>query len=211
MNLPITPRQKQMLSIIYDYIKNEGYPPTFVEMREQLHVVSNQSIIDLLNKLKKASLIQKNEGARSIAIRPLGYKLLGKPPLAPILGITTAGTPAETIEISGEWKKLSADVAKLNADVLMLRVIGDSMINAGIDDGDIVLVQTKNEFVSSEIVLADLDGESTIKRFISEDKPPYVYLKPENPKYKNILFKDTVRLRGKVVSVLKNNQWKSIK
>ena len=65
--------------------------------------------------------------------------------------------------------------------------------------------------MSKEIVLADFGGESTIKRFISEDKPPYVYLKPENPKYNNILFTDEVRLKGKVVSVFKNNQWKSVK
>ncbi len=93
----------------------------------------------------------------------------------------------------------------------MLRISGDSMINAGIDDGDMVLVQSKKEFVSKEIVLAEVDGNSTIKRFISEDKPPYVYLKPENPNYENIPFTDEVRLRGKVISILKNNIWKSIK
>ena len=61
------------------------------------------------------------------------------------------------------------------------------MINAGIDDNDTVLVQTKKEFTSGEVVLANKAGDATIKRFISEDKPPYVYLKPENPEYQNIL------------------------
>ena len=93
----------------------------------------------------------------------------------------------------------------------MLKVSGDSMINAGIDDGDAVLVQTKKEFVSGEIVLADNGGEATIKRFMSDDKPPYVYLKPENPKYGNILFTDEVRLKGKVISVFNKEQWKSVK
>lgn len=206
-----TPRQKQLLGMIYDFIRDTGYPPSFEEMRENLGVVSNQSIIDLLNKLKKGNFIKKDEGARSIAIKHLGYELLGHPRLAPILGTTTAGTPAEVIEITGEWQKLPGHVARLDAEVFMLRVFGDSMINAGIDNGDIVLVQSKKEFVSGEVVLADLAGESTIKRFISEDKPPYVYLKPENPKYGNILFTDTVELKGKVVSVLKNNQWKPVK
>ena len=207
----VTERQKQLLWVIYDFIKSTGYPPTFEEMRENLGVSSNQSIADLLEKLKKSNVIKKETGARTLAILPLGYEILGAPQLVPFLGVTTAGMPAEAIEISGEWQALSSNVAKLQSDIFMLRISGDSMINAGIDDGDVVLVQTKKEFISKEIVLAEVGGDSTIKRFISEDKPPYVYLKPENPKYKNILFTDEVRLKGKVVSVLKNNYWKQVK
>lgn len=85
------------------------------------------------------------------------------------------------------------------------------MINAGIEDGDVVLVQAQKEFVSGDIVLAHIGEDATIKRFMSIDKPPYTYLKPENPKYNNILFTDEVRLTGKVISVLKNGYWKPIK
>jgi len=85
------------------------------------------------------------------------------------------------------------------------------MINAGIDDGDAVLVQSMKEFVSGDIVFAEIRDEGTVKRFISEDKPPYVYLKPENPNHKNILFTDEVRLKGKVISVLKSERWQSVK
>lgn len=207
----VTERQKQLLWVIYDFIKSTGYPPTFEEMRENLGVSSNQSIVDLLEKLKKSSVIKKDTGARTLAILPLGYKILGAPQLVPVLGVTTAGMPAEAIEITGEWQMLSPDVSKLQADVFMLRISGDSMINAGIDDGDVVLVQSKKEFVSGEVVLAHKDGEATIKRFISEDKPPYVYLKPENPKYENILFTDTTELKGKIISILKNNYWRPVK
>ena len=207
----VTERQKQLLGVIHDFIKSTGYPPTFEEMRENLGVSSNQSIADLLEKLKKASVIKKNMGARTLAILPLGYEILGMPQLVPFLGITTAGIPAEAIEITGEWQALSSNVAKLQSDIFMLRISGDSMINAGIDDGDVVLVQTKKEFVSGEIVLADNGGEATIKRFISKDRPPYVYLKSENPKYENILFTDETRLKGKVISVLKNGYWNKIK
>ena len=181
-------------------------------MRQNLGVSSNQSILDLLEKLSKKSFIKRNEGnARNVAILPRGYKELGEPSLTPFLGVTSAGAPIEAIEISGEWREMSGEVSKLDSDIFMLRISGDSMINAGIDDGDVVLVQTKKEFVSGELVLAYKDGESTIKRFISEDKPPYVYLKPENPNYQNILFTDTTELKGKVISVFKNNYWKSIK
>ena len=212
MNILITTRQKDLLFIIYEYIKNSGFPPTIAEMRQKLGVSSNQSILDLLEKLRQKGIIQRKDGAsRNIAILPIGYDLLGSPSLVPFLGVSAAGAPIEAIEITGEWRKVPGNVARLESDIFMLRIYGDSMINAGIDDGDIVLVQTKKEFISGEVVLAEVSGDTTIKRFISEDKPPYVYLKPENPKYQNILFTDETELKGKVISVLKNNYWKSIK
>lgn len=180
-------------------------------MRSALGVSSNQSVVDLLEKLHRGGFVKKGGGARSIAILRLGYEALGRPPLAPVLGITTAGAPAEAIEIAGEWQALPGNVARLASTVFILHVRGDSMINAGIADGDLVLVQEKTEFVSGEIVLADVEGEYTIKRFVSEDKPPYTYLKPENPEYPLILFKDNTELKGKVLSCLKNNQWQAVK
>jgi len=210
--MQVTTRQKELLAIIYGYIKDTGFPPTIGEMREQLGVVSNQSIIDLLGKLRDKGLIKRNEGsARNIAILPMGYGALEKPSLVPFLGIAAAGFPIEAIEISGEWQQVSQDVAKLDANIFMLRISGDSMINAGIDDGDAVLVQTKKEFISGEIVYAQIGDEGTIKRFMSDDKPPYVYLKPENPKYELIPFTHEMELKGKIISVLKNNYWQSVK
>ncbi|OGD89858.1 repressor LexA, partial [Candidatus Curtissbacteria bacterium RIFCSPHIGHO2_02_39_8] len=180
----LTERQKQLLEVIYKYIKGTGYPPSFEEMKNSLGVVSNQSVIDLLMKLEGQKLIKRNEfQARGIVILPLGYEILGEPPLIPFLGISHAGSPITAVEIQGEWQQLSPQVAKLEDDVFILRVSGDSMINAGIDDGDKVLVRSQKEFSSGDIVMADVDGESTIKRFVSDDSPPYVYLKPENPKY----------------------------
>lgn len=212
MELIVTTRQKELLGVIYDFIKNSGYPPTFAEMRENLGVSSNQSILELLEKLSQKGFIKRNEGnARNVTILPMGYRELEEPSLTPFLGVTSAGAPIEAIEITGEWRALPGEVSKLESDIFMLRISGDSMINAGIDDGDVVLAQTKKEFISGEVVLAEKDGETTVKRFISEDKPPYVYLKPENPKYQNILFTDDTQLKAKVISVLKNNYWKSIK
>lgn len=204
----LTERQRQLLEVIYRYIKDTGYPPSFEEMKDSLGVVSNQSVIDLLMKLEGQKLIKRNESqARGIVILPLGYEILGEPPLIPFLGVSHAGSPVAAVEIQGEWQQLSPQVAKLADEVFILRVSGDSMINAGIDDQDKVLVRTQKEFSSEDIVLADVDGESTIKRFISEDKPPYLYLKPENPKYKIMYFTEKVTLKGKVISINKRGQW----
>ncbi len=207
----LTKRQKELLQILYNHIKQEGYPPSFEEMKDKLNVSSNQSVIDLLLKLEHQKLIKRNESqARGIAILPLGYEVLEQPPLVVFLGITSAGTPIEPIEITGEWQDVSKDAALLREEVFLLKISGDSMINAGIDNGDVVLVQSKKEFVTNEVVLAQIDDEKTVKRFISDDNPPYVYLKPENPNYPLIPFTDSMRLVGKVISVLKSGQWRHV-
>lgn len=208
----LTKRQFDLLSVIYNYLKDSGYPPTFEEMRLNFGVSSNQSVLDHLTQLEKRGAIKRSESsARGIAILPLGYELLGRPFLTPFLGFTSAGSPIEAIEISGEWQTMSRDVAKLSGEVFLLKIAGHSMINAGIDDGDVVLVQSQKEFVSGDIVLARIGDESTVKRFVSEDKPPYVYLKPENPRYPIQPFNEETRLTGKVISVIKNGHWKPVK
>lgn len=209
MEKTITKRQKDLLDIIYRYIKDTGYPPTFEEMRTLLGVTSNQSVIDLLNQLEKKKIVKRNESAaRGIVILPLGYEALGEKPLVPFLGISHAGAPIDMFEITGEWRPLSNEVSQLSNDVFLLKISGDSMINAGIDDGDRVLVEVRKEFSTGDIVLANLDGKSTVKRFISDDHPPFVYLKPENPSYPIIPFTHKMRLIGKVISILKQEQWK---
>lgn len=208
----ITERQKQLLRIVYDFLTHTGYAPSFEEMREHLGVVSNQSVTDLLEKLRFGGYVRKGTGARSLAITLLGYETLGRPALAPVLGTTAAGAPVEAIEITGEWQQLGSEVARLAEEVFVLKISGDSMINANINDGDAVLVRASKEFVSGDIVYAEIGDGGTVKRFISEDKPPYVYLKPENPRYGNILFTDEVQLKGKVVSVFKEgNAWRPIR
>ena len=200
-----------MLSIVYNYIKDSGYSPSIEEMRESLKVSSNQSVLDLLYNLEKKQMIKRVEGvARSIAILPLGYEILDKSRLAPFLGASHAGVPVEPITIDGDWQTLPGGTSILKDQVFLLKINGDSMINAGIDDGDTVLVKQQKEFISGDIVLAKVGNQTTIKRFMSDDKPPYLYLKPENPKYDIIYFTEDVFLDGKVISILKKGQWQSI-
>jgi len=206
----VTERQKELLSIIYEYIKDTGYPPTFEDMRERLNVSSNQSIIDLLGKLKDKNLIKRESGFRSIAILPLGYKVIDKPSLVAFLGTTSAGAPIESIGVDGEWQSMPSHdekLKKLKDEVFLLKISGDSMVNAGINDGAIVLVKTQKEFVSGDIVYAQIGDSATVKRFISEDKPPFLYLKPENPNYSIIHFTEDVLLKGKIISIIKNGRW----
>lgn len=200
------------MSIIYRYIKDTSYPPTFEEMRDNLGVASNQSIIDLLFKLEKQNLIERTESlARTLKILPLGYKALDLPPLVAFLGTSSAGAPIEELDTAGEWEQISSEAARLKGEVFLLKISGDSMINAGIESGDMVLIRSQKEFVSGDIVLVQAPDGATIKRFISDDTPPYVYLKPENPKYQIIPFTHEMRMTGKVISNIRNGQWLKVK
>ena len=206
-----TKRQLELLGIIYRYTEETGYPPTFEDMRERLGVRSNQSVLDHLKNLEERKLIKREEGsARSLVVTLSGYNTLGRPPLVSVLGTTAAGLPTEPIEVLGEWQKLSTEVAAPKNEIFALKISGDSMIDAGINDGDLVLVQKQKEFVSGDVVLAEHEGESTIKRFISDETPPFIYLKPENSKYSVIPVTENTYLKGKVVAVLRKGFWSSV-
>lgn len=202
----LTKRQKEVLNIIYNHIKSSGFPPSFEEFKEELEISSNQSLLDLLKHLEEKGYIKREEGsARAIRILRKGFDALRVPLFMPVVGTTSAGQFIEAIEEAGTWQELSKDVYKLNFDESMiLRVNGDSMIGAGIDDGDMVIVRRAREFNSGEIVLAASMEGTTVKRFISESRR--IYLKPENPKYNIIPFTEEARLIGKVVFNLTKNR-----
>lgn len=207
-----TKRQKELLGIIYNSIINDGFPPSFEQMREELGISSNQAVLDLLNGLEKKKLIKREDKtARSIVILPLGYKSLKKEPLIPAFGSVQAGPFTQTFELDGSWRSVSDDVMRFQNDVFIIKVSGDSMINAQIEDGSTLLVQKAEHFVTGDIVVAHAPDGETVKRFISQDAPPYMFLQPENPKYDIILFGDEVELQGKVVAKLEGEMWRPFK
>lgn len=204
MSKNITQKQKKVLEFIYETIKFSGYPPTLAEIKEMLGVSSNQSVLNFLASLEKKGYIKKEENiARGLKILPLGFKILEKDSLVPVAGKSAAGAFVETIETFGEWMTLPGAVEKetvkqSQADVFIIQVYGDSMINANINNGDVLLVKKTREFKSGDIVVARSDDGTTVKRFIAE-ADGRSYLKPENPAYKNIpIFEDTI-FDGKVI------------
>lgn len=196
----ITKRQKQALRAIFNSLKDSGYPPTLADLREELDVSSNQAVLDLLKILEEKSFIKKEEGtARGIRILKNGFEVLGQNFIAPFVGTSSVGHYVQAFE-EVQWKTVG-DVEITN-DILV-KVRGDSMTGAGIYDGDVVVVRESKEFKNGDIVLARNNDETTVKRFV-HDKGR-VYLKPENPKYKNIPIYPNTRLVGKVVKIVKLN------
>lgn len=194
----ITARQAEVLKLIYKSILDSGYPPTLAELREALNVSSNQAVLDILKILEDKGYIEKAEGtARGLRILDKGIQELGLKQIAPLVGTSAAGPYMQAYEVN-EWQVVG-DV-QITSNDRLVRISGDSMIGAGIEDGDIVIVRNAREFKNKDIVLARWDGETTVKRFIHNDGK--VYLKPENPKYRNIPIYPETRLLGKVVGIL---------
>ena len=196
----VTERQKEVLRIIYDNLISVGFPPSFSELREKLKISSNQALLDIFSRMEKNNLIRREEGsARGIKILRKGYQEISVQPLVPIVGTTAAGSFTEAIEEIGAWQSLSKDVETIADDVIVVRVMGDSMINAGIKDGDLILIKRDTKFSSGDIVLAQTPDGTTVKRYVLQDKPPYRLLKPENPKYSVIPITGETQLIGKLV------------
>ncbi|MBA3047211.1 transcriptional repressor LexA [Patescibacteria group bacterium] len=201
----ITPKQKKVLEIIYNNIELTGFPPTLADLKNELNVSSNQAVLNYLETLEKKGYIERVEGqARGIKIMPLGYKILNKDQLVPVVGESAAGPFFETLEATQfNWTTLPGEVLnnkkiKQSEEVFIIKVRGDSMINAGINDEDMLLVKKTREFKSGDIVVARSDDGTTVKRFVAEPDGR-AYLKPENPAYKNIpIFEETI-FEGKVI------------
>jgi len=175
----ITKRQKEVLSFIYTSLKDAGFPPSFRDIKENFDFKSNQAVLDHLLALEGKSLISREgKSARGIQILQLGYATLKVNPLVPMAGSTYAGTYTETFQLQGSWIELG-DVKQFSDRVYVVEVVGDSMINAGIHENDKLLVQEQQHFKSGDIVIAQTSDSTTVKRFIRQNKPPFIFLKPE--------------------------------
>lgn len=202
----LTPKQKRVLEFIYDFMEGSGYPPSLADLREFLDVASNQSVLNFLKALEKKGFIKRQGGQiRSIEILPLGLKVLNKDKLIPLAGASSAGPFIESFaDAFDRWVSLRSgviekeEIKQSKDDVFLIQVHGDSMINAGIDDGDSLLVKKTNQFKSGDIVVARNDDGTTVKRFVAEPDGR-AYLKPENPAYKIIPIFPETYFDGKVI------------
>lgn len=200
-NREITMRQKQLLQIIYNWLKTSGFAPSFDDMKKELGVSSNQAVLDLLDKLEEKKFLKRTEGlARSISIIEKGYKLLGAKPMAQMVGNASCGPLTEAFEQKDCWIELSPEVHQFDDKLFIIKAFGDSMIGAGINDGDMLLVRKGKEFKSGDIVLARTMEGTTVKRLVHKDRK--IFFQPENPKYETIPVCDETFILGKIIKNL---------
>lgn len=201
--MSITDRQKELLKFIVSQIREYNMPPSISEMAEFLEVKSKNAVAKLLNSLEENGYIETNGKARGITVLNSLTDSLQKGLIrVPLVGSVQAGSPHMAEEFIEEWINLPQSLVKGRRDVFLLRVRGDSMINAGIHEGDLVIVRPTHDVKNNDIVVALLHDEATVKRFVQIKNR--AYLKAENPDYQNIYPKEEWMVQGKVVGVIRN-------
>ena len=198
-------KQLQILRYIYDTVEKRGFPPTVREICQGVELSSTSTVHGHLSRLERKGLIVKDATKpRALEITEEGKKALGvKPTDIPVVGDVTAGQPILAVEDIEDYFPLPPDLANDAGDLFMLRVHGESMINAGILNGDNVIVRKQSSATNGEIVVALTDeNEATVKRFYKEKD--HYRLQPENDTMAPILL-NSVHILGKVVGLYRNN------
>ena len=195
-------RQQDILQIIKKLTAKKGYPPTVREIGEEANLHSPATIHFHLMQLVKKGYISKEDGSnRTIEILVPNEYLDEQEDVVkvPLLGKVTAGTPIEAIEHPDETFALPVELVGNKKEVFTLRVSGESMINVGIYDGDILIVERQQSANNGETVVAmNKDNEATVKTFYKENG--HFRLQPENDTMEPIIL-DEVTILGKVVGL----------
>lgn len=197
-------RQIEVLRYIYSEVKEHGYPPTVREIGNAVNLSSTSTVHGHLSRLEKNGLIQRDPTKpRAIEVTPAGLKELGiASENIPILGTVTAGEPILAVEEASDFFPIPPSLKHEESDLFMLVIRGESMINAGILDGDYVIVRKQTYASNGDIVIAMTDeDEATCKRFFKEST--HFRLQPENDRLDPILLPN-VSILGKVIGLFRD-------
>ena len=198
----LTRRQEDTLRFIKTYMVSHGFPPTVREIASELGLSSPATVQAHISSLTEKGYIKKGTNkSRTIELAVKNEFAKEKEDVidVPLLGKITAGNPIEAIQNPNEFFSLPAYLIPKNKEVFTLNVSGDSMINAGILDGDIVIVERRNTARNGEIVVAMTeDNEVTLKTYYKENG--HFRLQPENDNMEPFIF-DNVFILGKAIGL----------
>ena len=195
----LTPRQLEILTMVRDGRRNDGYSPTLQEIADELGI-SKITVFEHVEALHKKGLVSRRSNkARSLELTASARLPDERPTLLPLVGRIAAGHPIEAIESPD-----NVDLEELFTSrhpVGVLTVTGDSMIDEHIRDGDLVVYERRSNARNGDTVVALIDGdEATLKKFYREKNQ--IRLQPANPKYKPIYVRD-VEIQGVVIGVIR--------
>ena len=203
----LTPRQRRVLEVIKDAVERRGYPPSMREIGEAVGLTSPSSVAHQLHTLERKGFIRRDPNRpRAIeVVSPDSFDETGSgdarptPSYVPIIGRIAAGGPILAEEAVEDVFPLPRQLVG-DGTLFLLRVVGDSMVDAAICDGDWVVVRQQPTADNGDIVAAMLDGEATVKTFKRKDG--HLWLLPHNPAYSPI-DGDYATILGKVTAVLR--------
>lgn len=197
----ITEKQQEILDYMKSQIINRGFPPSVREICEAVSLKSTSSVHSHLESLEKNGYIRRDPSKpRAIEIVDDCYNLTRRELVnVPMVGTVTAGQPILAVENIEGYFPIPMEYMP-NHETFMLRVKGESMINAGIFDGDQILVQKQNTANNGDFVVALIEDSVTVKTFYKENG--YFRLQPENDTLDPIIVKD-VSILGKVIGLFR--------
>jgi repressor LexA len=199
----LSERQQAILNYIQKEVYEKGYPPSVREIGEAVGLASSSTVHGHLNRLEKKGYIRRDPTKpRAIEILDQNSNHHKKDTImVPLVGKVTAGEPITAVENIEDYFPLPVRIAGEDQTTFLLSVQGDSMINAGIMDGDYVVVRQQHTADNGEIVVAMTgEGEATVKRFYKEGD--HIRLQPENDRLQPIRLPQ-VTILGKVVSLIR--------
>ena len=198
----ISPKQTEILEYIKSEIINRGFPPAVREICEAVNLKSTSSVHSHLETLERNGYIRRDPTKpRAIEIVDDNFNLTRRELVnVPVVGRVAAGEPILAVENVENYFPIPAEFMP-NSQTFMLNVKGESMINAGILDGDQILVQQQSTAENGDIVVALIDDSATVKTFYKEDG--YSRLQPENDTMEPIIVKDDLKILGKVIGVFR--------
>ena len=197
----ITPKQQEILDFIKSEILSKGYPPAVRDICEAVHLKSTSSVHSHLETLEKNGYIRRDPTKpRAIEIMDDSFNLSRREVVnVPMVGTVAAGQPILAQEHIEGYFPIPAEYMP-NTDCFMLKVKGESMINAGIFDGDYIMVRQQNVASNGEMIVALVDDSATVKTFYKENG--HYRLQPENATMDPIIVND-VQILGKVCGVFR--------
>ena len=197
----ISAKQSQILEFLKDQILSKGYPPTVREICDAVNLKSTSSVHAHLETLEKNGYITRDPTKpRAIEINDDTFNLTRREVVnVPLVGQVAAGMPILATENIENYFPIPAEFMP-NAQTFMLKVKGESMINVGIYDGDIIIVQQTDVARNGDTVVALVEDSATVKTFYKEDG--HIRLQPENDTMEPIIVND-VAILGKVIGLLR--------
>ena len=200
----LTKKQRLILKLIAQSVEQKGYPPTYQQLCDILGIASKNGVKKHIDALVTKGYLKKDSSARGIQILDPEYRPMSQePPSVPLIGHIAAGYPILAEENVERYVPVPRHLIKTEGRYYALRVRGDSMVNAGILEDDLVIVRAADMALNNDIVVALIDGEVTVKRFIHQDHQ--TYLKAENPAYQDLYPSESFIIQGKVIGLIREN------
>ena len=199
----ITKKQSEILEYIKNEILNRGFPPAVREICDAVHLKSTSSVHSHLESLEKNGYIRRDPTKpRAIEILDDNFNLVRREIInVPIMGKVAAGSPILAVENVDGYFPIPSEYMPKGKTTFMLEVKGESMINAGIFNGDKVLVQQQTTAENGEMIVALVEDSATVKTYYKEDG--YYRLQPENDDMALIIVDGELKILGKVIGVFR--------